>query len=150
MSELLTLTVEGRCYDFGIERITGEELRELKRKYGLTLKTLMPAVAETDPDALACFWWLLVRQNGRDYDRVPLNDSLEFPAGALYAALQELDEGEDEPEEAEPDPTPASSSPTGSAASPERSTRPAGTRPPRAGQPRTRSPRGSGTADTTS
>lgn len=133
MSTLITLNVAGRHLDWDTERITGTELREMKRKYGLTLKTLMPEVADTEPDALACFWWLLVRQNGSEYDSVPLNDDLDFPAGALVAALMEKAD-DDEPEEAGPDPTQASSSRTGSTASPEPSTPKAMTRPPRGSQ----------------
>lgn len=146
MSKLVTLTVAGRDYGWVQARVTGVELREMHRKYKLTLKTLMPAVAECDPDALTCFWWLLVRQNGRDYDSVPLNDDLDYPAGALLAALFEL--VEDEPEEAEPDPTRASSSPTDSTASPEPSTPTGTTLPPHGSQLPTGSSSGSSTATT--
>lgn len=138
----MIITVRGREYaveaeDYDFQRIRNEELRELKRKLGMNLGSLAPALDDAEPDALAFVAWTMLRQAG--HAGIPFNaDDIDFELGELLEVISSEEEVE-----AEPDPTQTSSSPTDSAESPAPSTRRAGTGRRPAGPPATPSSTGS-------
>ena len=89
---------QGSEYEFDIDKAGTAELREIKRKYGFSLRKLLEALEEMDVDAVTCMYWLVMRSDGK-HDDLVLGDGLEFPVVEFMAAWAES------AEEAEPDPT---------------------------------------------
>lgn len=110
----MNITYKGTDYDFDQDKVTVDEWRELKRKYGMTPKAFQDAIDEADPDASTFVWWMMLRQAG-DASQ-PLGDNLKPDIIALNAALAAAATAG--AEAAEPDPTLAGSLPAGSTPQP--------------------------------
>jgi len=91
---------QGSEYDFDIDKAGTAELREIKRKYGLSLRKLLEGMQEMDVDAVTCLYWLVMTSDGK-HDDLVLGDDLEFPVVEFMSAWAESESQE----EAEPDPT---------------------------------------------
>jgi hypothetical protein len=94
---------DGSDYEFDIDKAGVAELREIKRKFGFSLRKLLEGVEELDVDAVTCVYWMVMRSDGK-HDDLVLGDDLEFPVVEFMAAWAEG-------RESEPDPTPAGSPP---------------------------------------
>lgn len=97
---------QGHEYPFEIEKASSAELREIKRKYGLSVKKLLDGLEEIDVDAATCMYWLVMRSDGQ-HDDLALGDDLCFPVLEFLAAWGESASEDD----GEPDPTGAGSLP---------------------------------------
>ena len=106
----LIITFEGHEVTFDKEKITIDEWRELKRKYGMTPKGFERGIGEADPDASTFLYWLLLRRGGDM--RTPLGDQLKPDIIALNEAI--ADAVDTDAPEPEPDPTTPGSPPDGS------------------------------------
>jgi hypothetical protein len=96
--ELRMIRWQGSEYEFDIDKAGTAELREIKRKYKLSLRKLLEGLEEMDVDAVTCVYWLVMRSDGK-HDDLVLGDDLEFPVVEFMAAWA------DDQQEAEPDPT---------------------------------------------
>ena len=95
-------------YQFDIEALDLSEARYIKRNAGLSVKQLMDAVGEIDPEALAAIYWLMLKQSGKVQDISKLNFPVLKFAEALAAAFASENEGkEEDPTEAAPAASPA-------------------------------------------
>ena len=97
----------GSVYDFDLLKMPTEELREIKRKLGLTVAAFLRGVTEVDVDAMMALKWAVLRSDGQ-HDDLVLNAS--DPFADYWDFVQAWNAKEDE-EEAEPDPTLAGSLP---------------------------------------
>ena len=110
----MNITFEGRDWEFDLEAITVKQAVAMHLAYGFTLDGWMSAVAETDPRALQCLWWLMLQQDGqvtaiKDADCKLIDLSVAFADAT----------GEDDEAAGEPDPTPPSVPPDGPLSAPD-------------------------------
>lgn len=98
---------QGSEYEFEIDKVATPELREIKRKYKLTLRGLLDGLEQLDVDAITCMYWLVMRSDGK-HDDLVLSDDLNFPVVEFMSAWAD---GQETPE---PDPTQDGSLPDGS------------------------------------
>jgi len=96
----------GTVYDFDLLKMPTEELREIKRKLGLTVAAFLRGVTEVDVDAMMALKWAVLRSDGQ-HDDLVLN--ADDPFADYWDFVQAWNAKEDE--EAEPDPTLAGSLP---------------------------------------
>ena len=109
---MLIISFEDREYALDKAKITVDEWRELKRKYGMTPKKWDETIGEADPDASTFIYWVMLRQSGAQ--NIPLGDQLKPDIIALNSAIAAalVTEAEvAEQEEGEADPTPDGSLP---------------------------------------
>lgn len=90
---------------FDLMKIPTEELREVKRKTGLTVRKFLSGVVESDVDALLALRWCILRSDGRHDDLTldpddPFDDYWQF--AEAWNASEEI---------ADADPTEAGSLP---------------------------------------
>ena len=85
----LIITFEGKRHTFDQQKITVDEWRELKRKYGMTPKGFDEGIKEADPDASTFLYWLMLRRDGDM--RTPLNDDLKPDIIALNEAIADAE-----------------------------------------------------------
>jgi hypothetical protein len=96
----LRITFEGREWEFQTEAVTVKQAVAMHLAYGFTLDGWFTALAETDPRALQCLWWLMLQQDGQV---VPIKDA-DCSLVQLAAAFADAQETEDQAGP-EPDPT---------------------------------------------
>jgi hypothetical protein len=116
----MQITYQGTEYGFEVQKVTVDEWRELKRKYGMSPKKFSEGLDEADPDAYTFAYWVMLRQNGQG-GTLTLGDHLKPDIIALNNAFGEAAQNEPEAPEEPEDPTRVSpSTPTspGPAASP--------------------------------
>lgn len=94
----MIVSFEGRDWTFDEDRVTVDQYREVKRKYGLTAKAQSEGVNEGDPDALTCLYWFMQLQSGEPH--AILSDKINFEVGPLYTAISAANEREAEAEAA--------------------------------------------------
>jgi hypothetical protein len=106
----LIIRFEDREFTIDKDKITVDEWRELKRKYGMTPKGFDDGIGEADPDASTFLYWIMLRRGGDT--RAVLGDQLKPDIIALNAAIAAAES--DVPAVPEPeDPTLAGSLPDG-------------------------------------
>ena len=100
--------------DIDIENVSIEELREIKRKLGLSIGKFMEGTEELDPFALTAMYWLMMRSDGK-HDDLVLSAKLDFPwmefasawADSAVDAKKAADEAKalaaEDPTQADPD-----------------------------------------------
>ena len=119
------MTFEGREWEFDLEAIDIKQAVAMHLAYGFTLDGWFTALADTDPRAFQCLWWLMLQQDGQV---MPVKDA-NCKLMALSVAFAEAKAAQDAQGEAAPEPDPTSPpSPPGGPPSPEPAT-PTGTTP---------------------
>jgi hypothetical protein len=88
----MIVNFQGREWSFDEDRVTVDQYREVKRKYGLTAKAQSEGVNEGDPDALTCLYWFMQTQSGQP-DAI-LSDKINFEVGPLYTAINDANVAE--------------------------------------------------------
>lgn len=110
---------EGHEYHFDVLKVPTEELREIKRKLGLTVKQWLSGISEVDVDAMLALKWCILRSDGQ-HDDLLLNPGDPFPDYWEFA--EAFNKASVAAQEEEADPTragspPATSTPTSSESS---------------------------------
>lgn len=116
----MIIEYEGKSFDLDIEELEVDEARVIKRYAGMTLKGFEEGLAEGDPDALTCLYWLILRQNGEEHNI----ERIKFKPVKLARAVSVAQEAEaakakaeEAPKDEEPEAAPAKRSASSKATS---------------------------------
>lgn len=112
----MIVAFNNKSYILDLDEMNVEEARIIKKYAALTLKGLQDGLAELDPDAMTCLYWLMLRQAGEDHsiERVTfkilkfaeaVGEAQEAEANKLIeeAARRALDRDAAVPKDVEPD-----------------------------------------------
>ena len=102
----LTITFEGREWEYDTDHIGVLQAMAFHSVHGLTVRAWLEGVQETDPRAYQCAYWLMLQQNGVEKPLKDLDfDLMEFMTAYAEAILAEVERQKELETEKEPDPT---------------------------------------------
>jgi hypothetical protein len=102
----LTITFEGRDWQYDSDKLDVLPAMAFHSVHGLTVRAWIEGIQETDPRAFQCAYWLMLQQNGVEKPLKDLNfDLLEFMTAYAEAIMAAAERQKELEAAKEPDPT---------------------------------------------